>query len=165
MLDEWLEARLPGYSGLPGPDRGAILDFTFLWSLFEARIMNSSGSAVAIRNKVFEWEANKSLCSGLYDEDLVYFQDRYSEGGELSGHFEFLKLRPSDYPDVVKTVILGTNRNRRDRQLALLMIVWRLRNNLFHGEKWEYEIRDQLENFTHANNVLKHLLEQHGHLG
>lgn len=23
-----------------------------------------------------------------------------------------------------------------------------------HGEKWAYQLRDQLENFTHANSVL-----------
>ena len=49
--------------------------------------------------------------------------------------------------------------------LALLMIVWRLRNNLFHGAKWAYGLRDQRENFTHANSVLMRLLERHGQLG
>jgi hypothetical protein len=39
------------------------------------------------------------------------------------------------------------------------------RNNLFHGAKWAYGLRDQRENFTHANTVLMRLLERHGQLG
>jgi hypothetical protein len=49
--------------------------------------------------------------------------------------------------------------------LAFLMIVGRLRNDLFHGKKWAYELRDQRENFTHANGVLMRILEHHGQLG
>ncbi|CCE97846.1 Hypothetical protein SFHH103_03354 [Sinorhizobium fredii HH103] len=44
------------------------------------------------------------------------------------------------------------------------MIVWRFRNNLFHGEKWAYQLQDQLSNFTNANAVLMRLLERHGQL-
>ena len=49
--------------------------------------------------------------------------------------------------------------------LTLLMIVWRFRNNLFHGAKWAYQLRDQRENFTQANSILMRMLEQHGQLG
>lgn len=37
---------------------------------------------------------------------------------------------------------------------ALLLIILRLRNNLFHGVKWQYFLQDQFENFSHANGVL-----------
>jgi len=37
---------------------------------------------------------------------------------------------------------------------ALLIVVYRLRNNLFHGEKWAYEMKDQRSNFEQANEVL-----------
>ena len=46
----------------------------------------------------------------------------------------------------------------------MLIIVWRFRNNLFHGEKWAYQLQGQLSNFTHANAVLMRLLERHGQL-
>ena len=52
----------------------------------------------------------------------------------------------------------------RDRLLTVMMIVWRFRNNLFHGEKWAYQLQGQHANFTHANAVLMRLLERHGHL-
>src|SRR5690606_23256918 len=83
----------------------------------------------------------------------------------LTHHFPFLALRPSDHPDLVQAVIEGANDDPRDRMLALLMIVWRLRNNLFHGAKCAYGLHDQRENFTHANSVLMRLLERHADPG
>lgn len=44
---------------------------------------------------------------------------------------------------------------------AILIIVLRLRNNLFHGEKWTHGIRDQLRNFQIANQVLMAVMDMH----
>jgi hypothetical protein len=95
---------------------------------------------------------------------LIYFRDRYFPNGKLSCHFRFLNLRERDHSELVQAVIEGKNNDSRVRMLALLMIVWRLRNNLFHGEKWAYELRGQLATFTHADGVLMRLLEHHGQL-
>ncbi len=165
MSEQWLEARAPGFRDLPDPDRRAIFDFSFLWSLFEAQIMGNFARPDRIREKVDAWSAAGSLNAELYDVELAYFRNRYFAEDALTYHFAFLELRPSDHPDLVQAVIDGTNNDPRDRMLALLMIVWRLRNNLFHGAKWAYQLRDQRDNFTHANSVLMRLLERHGQLG
>lgn len=47
---------------------------------------------------------------------------------------------------------------------AMLIIVLRFRNNLFHGVKWQYELASQLDNFETANHVFMTALEQHGQL-
>jgi len=47
---------------------------------------------------------------------------------------------------------------------ALLIIIYRLRNNLFHGLKWAYNIQGQRSNFAHANYVLMTVLDVHGKL-
>ena len=54
----------------------------------------------------------------------------------------------------MEVVLKGENTNLVDEITALLMIVYRLRNNLFHGLKWDYGIRDQFDNVIHANAVL-----------
>jgi hypothetical protein len=64
----------------------------------------------------------------------------------------------------VGRVIRGKSDEPGDSMLCTLMIVWRLRNNLFHGSKWAYQIRGQLDNFTHANAVLMKVLERYGRL-
>lgn len=162
--EAWLEARAPGFQELPDSDRRAIYDFAFLWSLFEAEIMEANPRVDRITEKVDTWAAAGVVCANLYDAELAYFRDRYFADGELTYHYPHLKLRKSDHSELVETVIRGANDDPRDRLLALLMIVWRLRNNLFHGEKWAYQIKGQLENFTHANAVLMRVLERHGQL-
>jgi len=164
MSEQWLAERAPGFKNLPSRDRNAIFDFAFLWSLFEAQVMNNFARADRIREKVDEWTAAGTLGAELYDGELTYFRKRYFADGALTDHFPYLGLRPADYPDLVRAVIEETNNDPHDRVLALLMIVWRLRNNLFHGAKWAYELRGQFDNFAHANNVLMRLLELHGQL-
>jgi hypothetical protein len=160
--EKWLEARAPGFQHLPVSDRQAIFDFAFLWSLFESQVMDNFARADRIRERVDTWSAEGTLAAELYDGELAYFRDRYFTDGALTHHFPYLYLRKSDHPELVQAVIEGKMNDPRDRMLALLMIVWRLRNNLFHGAKWAYELRDQRSNFTHANSVLMHLLERHG---
>ncbi|HIE1295133.1 hypothetical protein [Burkholderia contaminans] len=162
--EQWLEARAPGFVDLPEPDRRAIFDFAFLWSLFEAQIMGNFARADGIREQVDAWAANGTLEAHLYDAELAYFRNRYFADGALTCHFPHLNLRPTDHPALVHAVIESTNDAPRDRMLTLLMIVWRLRNNLFHGSKWAYELRDQRENFRHANGVLMRMLDRHGQL-
>ena len=50
--EQWLEARAPGFLDLPDPDRRAIFDFAFLWSLFEAQIMANFARADRIRGRI-----------------------------------------------------------------------------------------------------------------
>lgn len=160
----WLEAHAPGFRNLTDLDRHAIYDFAFLWSLFEAQIMGNFARADRIRERVDSWAASGTLDANLYDTELAYFRNRYFTDGAITHHFPYLYLRPSDHPDLVHAVITGANNDPRDRTLCLLMIVWRLRNNLFHGEKWAYELHDQRENFMHANSILMRVLECHGQL-
>lgn len=165
MSEQWLEERAPGFKNLPTADRRVIFDFSFLWSLFEAQIMENFARADRIREKVDAWAVDSTLEAAQYDLQLAYFRNRYFADGALTHHFPYLDLRPADHPALVRAVIEGANDDPRDRMLALLMIVWRLRNNLFHGAKWAYQLRDQRENFTQANSVLMRMLEQHGQLG
>lgn len=162
--EAWLARRAPGFQDLPGPHRHAIYDFSFLWSLFEAQLQGGFAKANTIRDMVDNLVKFGVLNIGPFTGELAYFRHRYFADGKLTNHFPHLNLRPGDSPQIVQAVIEGTSDTARDQMLALLMIVWRLRNNLFHGAKWAYQLRDQLDNFTHANRVLMHVLDQHGNL-
>lgn len=164
MSLQWLLAKAPGFQALPEQDRAAIFNFTFLWSLFEAQIMGNFARADRICAKVDEWRAAGVLEAEQYDGELAYFRQRYFADGAFTPHFAHLHLRPADQPDTVRSVLDGSNDDPRDRLLTVVMIVWRFRNNLFHGEKWAYHLDGQLQNFTHANAILMRLLERHGQL-
>jgi hypothetical protein len=98
-----------------------------------------------------------------FTPSLDHFRNRYFNRAETIAHFRGLNLRSNDSPELVRAVLMGDNTNPADCVAVLLIIVFRLRNNLFHGVKWAYGIRGQLDNFTYANAALMAALETHGH--
>lgn len=164
MSMQWLLARAPGFDDLTAEERNAIVDFTLLRSLFEARILNNAGNAKSIRAVVVAWYEAGTLRPDAYDAQLTYFRMRYFANGAFTYHFDHLHLRPNDQIALVRTVIDGSNNDLSCRVAAVFIIILRYRNNLFHGMKWQYELAGQLDNFTSANNALMNALEQHGRL-
>lgn len=158
---EWLQYKAPGFNQLSDEELEAVSDFSFLWSLFEARILDSSGSAGRIRRAVHDWHASGMLEADALDEELAYFRQRYFANGHFTYHFDHLHLRRNDFEEVVRAVIDGTDNDPRNRVIAILILVFRFRNNLFHGLKWQYYLADQKDNFATANSVLVKVLEKH----
>lgn len=164
MSTAWLEAHVPGFEHLSDAERSAIGDFTLLWTLFEARVLATRGSAQRISDAVESWEQAGSSDEASCDAELAYFRDRYFANGDFTHHFYGLNLRANDRPALVRAVLNASDNHPRNRLIAMLIIVLRYRNNLFHGVKWQYNLAGQLDNFSHANSVLMRALEQHGNL-
>ena len=164
MSMEWLLANAPGFNDLTVEERSAIVDFSLLWSLFEARILNNAGNTRSIRAAVHRWHEAGTLQPVVYDAQLAYFRQRYFANGNFTHHFDHLHLRPSDQIPLVRSVMDGSNNDPCPRVATVFIVIFRYRNNLFHGMKWSYELAGQLENFTSANNALMTALENHGHL-
>jgi hypothetical protein len=55
---QWLLAKAPGFQALPESDRAAIFNLTFLWSLFEAQVMESFARANLICDKATNSSSN-----------------------------------------------------------------------------------------------------------
>jgi hypothetical protein len=89
-----------------------------------------------------------------FDECLAYFRNRHLQNDEFTHHFASFHSRKSDHQELVQAVLKGDSKSVGDTAAALLIIVYRLRNNLFHGVKWAYELRGQLDNFRNANALL-----------
>ncbi|MGT2441023.1 hypothetical protein ACU4GH_40385 (plasmid) [Bradyrhizobium betae] len=161
---EWLKAKAPGFNELSEDEQNAIADFSLLWSLFESRILDANGNVKNICDKVQAWHDALTLDADIFDPELVYLRQRYYANNAFTYHFDNLHFRKPDREDLVRSVIDGTDNGARSRMAAVLIIVFRYRNNLFHGVKWQYKLEDQLGNFTTANTILTKVLEQHGAL-
>ena len=157
----WLEENALGFQQLSVDERSAIMEFSFLWSLFEARALNSRGNGDAIVRVSERWIDEGLLTEQTFEHELAYFQNRYWKDGEFTYHFEHLHLRPGDQPDLVKRVLRDEAADLSEVATTVLIIVYRFRNNLFHGVKWAYQLQGQLENFSHANAVLMQAIELH----
>ncbi len=161
---EWLCAKAPGFNDLSLDERAAVLHFSLLWSFFEAEALHTNASARAILELVHKWAGEGRLNIASFAPSLAFFRDRYFDQGIATEHFEGLNLRQNDYPELVGAVLKGENTNSEDCVAVLLIVVFRLRNNLFHGVKWADGISGQLNNFTNANAALMAALETHDHL-
>ena len=165
----WLEENNYGYKCLSDNERQAITGFSLLWGLFEAQMLGreaqARGQSVNARRIV---KKCKTLCKpiGSVQEDhfsssLAHFRERYTKkDGVVNSQFEYLHFRPSDRRGLVKKVLLDHESTTTAEKLAAcLIIVFRYRNNDFHGIKWATEFRDQQENFEESNKLLAYVLD------
>lgn len=161
---EWLKEYAPGYNNLSRVEQDAIVGFSFLWSLFESRILNARGNAIAICEAVDTWHREGLLEADLFDPELEYFANRYYADNGFTYHFKNLNFKRRDREPLVRGVLDGTDADVCHRAAAALIIVYRYRNNLFHGVKWEYELAGQLDNFNNANTIIMKALSHYGKL-
>lgn len=149
-IDGWLSSAAFGYSNLSAEEKSVIRDFALVWSFFEAQKLNCSAN----HSKIDCWAREHKGSHELFVPELQYFRERYVTGDTINTRFEGLKFQNEATKKVVESVLLQNPLEPSLKTAALFHIIFRLRNNLFHGEKWAYGIRDQLENFSNANSAI-----------
>ncbi len=155
---EWLSIKVPGFANLSLEERDAIYDFSFLWSLFEGTEMNRYCSVQTIRQYVSDLGQRGRLLDFDCDTYLIYLKERYFRNGQITEYFSHLHLERNHNPAEVMEALSNENATIVVRVIGCLIVVYRLRNNLFHGEKWLYQLQDQKNNFEYANVFLKSLM-------
>lgn len=151
---DWLLQRAPGYCNLSEEEKSSIASFSLLWSLFESQVLSNSASAKAILDAVSEWEKAAAISLEDFNVEIQHFRERYVSDSATNYRFEHLNFRQNDCKELITDVLLGTQQDTSSVLGALLIVVYRYRNNLFHGMKWHYELQGQLENFKIANSIL-----------
>ena len=157
----FLKQFVPGYADLKDEERAAISNFTLLWSAMEGRVLHTNANPASLLAVVDALAQHGHLHLSPFEGSLTYFRSRYFQDGEFSYHFENLLFRKPDRRPLVEAVLSGKDDDLTRVVGALLLITYRLRNNLFHGAKWAYGIQGQQENFWHASNVVIRILELH----
>ncbi|HIF6100512.1 hypothetical protein ACSTLI_15045 [Vibrio parahaemolyticus] len=155
-----LEKYAPGFEDLKQRDLRASSEFAFLWTLFEAQVLDTNASSRKIKAKSKEWLAAGLLNEQFWVNHLNYFKDRYIDNGVTNQKFNALNLRDGDDPELIREVLLGNNQNVDDTLAACLIIVLRFRNNFFHGLKWAYGMKDQHQNFETSIGLMSLCLEK-----
>jgi hypothetical protein len=139
----FLSQFVPGYADLKDEERTAISNFTLLWSAMEGRVLHTNANPTSLLVTVNALAQQGQLHLGSFEASLAYFRDRYFQGGEFTYHFENLLFRKPDRRPLVEAVLTGKDDDLEHVVGALLLITYRLRNNLFHGAKWAYGIQGQ----------------------
>lgn len=157
---EWIENFLGLQGKLHGNDLESIRNFSILWNLFEGLVCNRSASVGRLEGAVSNLQHNNQLNIADYDSFLQYFTNRYIENDEINFRFDRLRLRANDRRELVEGVLKGIETDPQSVLLAILIIVYRYRNNLFHGEKNIRDLPNQTDNFRNANQLLMVFMEK-----
>lgn len=129
----------------------AISDFCVMWAVFECTQLADANVAV----DELEHVAHRLTRNNVnFDEQLAFWTNRYIENGLTNERFEKLGFRYEPHKSLVASVLLREQTDTCKINHAILLIVYRLRNNLFHGNKDITRIHRQVENLNMASKAL-----------
>ena len=160
----WLQSQNSEFAAsIQQLDVDAISDFTLIWSYFENTVLGTNANCESICRATSTWQVEKRLQIYRFEVSLTYFKNRYFKDNDFTDLFSKLKLKEKakKYEQLVINVLNGSEQNPEKCASALLILIFRLRCNLFHGSKWGDGIRDQAENFKHATQALMAACETH----
>lgn len=158
---EWLSRYhhdLPSYPG----DLTHILDFTLLWNIFERDVCGNDYSL----KKAFAHISASCLDPTLFSSHLDFFQRRYERRKDivhLKGELLSSIRKPSKDDEcgikLLHEVLFGEH-HPENLVKALIFVCYRIRNNLFHGEKRHSDLSAQRDLFNTVNSVLQLYLDR-----
>jgi hypothetical protein len=153
----WLARKIPEFAQLQHDEKSVIYDFSLLWSLFEGSKLNCNCNVGEIRKFVSKIE-QRGIDSVNLNGYVSYLRNRYYVDGNLTYHYAHLHVERSGNPAEILEMLCNEGCSTTVQLIGCLVVVFRLRNNLFHGEKWQYQMQGQYDNFQHANGFLRCLM-------
>ena len=148
---------IPGLGKLPARDIEAIRNFTLLWSWFEGKELGCNANLNTIRHYAENLETEGVIDRVDLSKYLRYVKSRYFRDTNFTRHYAHLHLERNRNPPEVSKTLSGETVSKKTELICCLIIIYRLRCNFFHGEKWRYEMRGQYHNFAQANKLLMDL--------
>ena len=133
-----------------------VKDFSLIWNVFENSICGNNFSIQRFQQDI----TNRNIDVNMFESHLSYFKNRYLENETFTNRFRYLYFRTNDRKELVERVLLGTDTDPNNIILAITIIVYRFRNNLFHGLKEMQNIDQQNQNFEVANSFLTILIDK-----
>lgn len=159
---DWLGRNAIGFAQLSEADLESFFDFTLVWSFFESAHCACEASVTKF--------AGMSLSTGMktsapIDAPWQYFRARYFSSEDSASRLNalFPNQKNADKKVIVERVLANEQSTLAEQIEAMLYIVYRLRNNFFHGPKWAYGFSDQRENFSQGTCFLMAVSDALGH--
>jgi hypothetical protein len=158
---KWIAQNTLGGTEISAEATEVIASFTTMWNFFESTLCDNRASFAAFARVCTRFEPNKltPASTQALDSCLAFWQFRYRTPQGFGPRFEALCFRPNDQRKHVEAVLKGDASDPQSKLLALMIIVYRLRNNLFHGLKTLDMLNDQVQNLTTASRCLAAVLE------
>ncbi|EHH1077622.1 hypothetical protein J7I01_003283 [Vibrio parahaemolyticus] len=150
-VQNWLSGKLENTRLDDGVTYTAIADFCVMWAVFEGTELADADSAV----DELAYVACRLVKDHIdFSEELAFWSNRYIEEGATNKPFDKLGFTHKPHIKLVSDVLLGNQTDALKVAHAILLIVYRLRNNLFHGNKDITQIHNQVTNLDMASKAL-----------
>lgn len=166
---QWLNEYFDNTANFNRDEINVVTDFSLLWNLFESELSDRGvdSNRLSIIASTINRKSNMLQQQNFYEPIFNYFKARYVQKDNTTNQlFERLRFRHNDNQRLVRNVLTGLEQSSEKIIEAILIIIYRLRNNLFHGEKELHNIHTQYTNFHSANwflttilNINKRILE------
>lgn len=157
----WISTNCTGAQNLLPETIVVVANFALMWNFFEGVMCKRQAGVVAFEQCIAEISGRVVHHDGI-EEAITFWTFRYWTGTEFQDHFNDLHFRKSDRKDHVEAVLRGDMADFGSKILAVLIIVYRLRNNLFHGIKTIDMLNDQAKNLDMGCRALAAVLEVSG---
>jgi hypothetical protein len=157
---EWIGTRAPSLQRFLGHGSQPLLHFALMWNMFEGQLCEASVSVAKLR-KVAELLAQRNLASHPDAISFLQFvRGRYWDNNAVTYRFHALNLRSTQESNAVTAVLSGEATGAAEVIFAQLLVVYRYRNNTFHGLKEIAEVLGSQELFNEAARFLSAALER-----
>lgn len=134
--------------------------FSLLWNAFERILFKQECSINKIKNyQHYDKINNEKYYLNLLNELLTYFNKKKTE---ITKDFIKQKLysnNRNEYQIEVENV-LKNDSHGKELQIGTILILFRLRNNMFHGLKDCFNINHQYQLFVSANSLLNYVITE-----
>lgn len=162
----WLRNRV-GTEALPGTAFDAAMKFALLWMYFEGQACGTEANSKRLRDFAKDLYARKlDSLIGQLETPLAFFKLRYGDVQLDPQQFirrlgDPKRIKPDDQAAII-SALTKEPIDEVDKAIGLLLICFRIRNNLFHGSKQIPTLQQQEELFANVGHILTVLLDARG---
>lgn len=132
--------------------------FLILWSLFERICCNTYANKSTI-DCVIE-NVKDSFSDTMLNEAFGYMKERYKDKEKFK-NLRFRETGGKVMKEHCENTFSDEEASKEDKLKTVLYIIYRYRNNLFHGSKQIPALQQQKDNFNMAYKVLIECIEKY----
>ena len=139
-----------------------ILYFPLLWNIFERECFDTDAKISKVDQFIESGLHDKRIDINItiLDEVWRFYRERYINGSKPTESFSNnLFYGDTVYQGKALEILMNHNPPLLDKLKALLLIFFRLRNNIMHGNKNISILYEQDTLFKHANSLLMDILK------
>ena len=160
-VSDWIQQNIQHSAQLEPITLETVSDFTLMWSIFEAS--EAYNENVVDQIGVLAKRVARIMPPDAIDAQLAYWSKRYiHENGEPTERFQYLYFREASQAEKSLDVLRNRETSLEDKIEVCLLIVYRYRNNFFHGIKDITLLNTQVENLRNAVELLQIIMPYSG---